>query len=130
MTIPTLRALVKREKKGFNPLPSREEIAQYQPTTLVTITKAGKQKNLVAEVIETPDILGRVQVRLVKTNRKKTLFWWEIELHQLTTPDAEDEVPPATLAPIIKQFVLQDTDGKYGGLSDNDVESVRELPGN
>ena len=126
VTIPTLRALVRRENKGFNPLPSKEEIAQYQPTTLITITKPGRQKNWVAEVLGTPDILGRVQVRLVKTNRKKTLFWWEIELHQLTTPDVEEEVPPATLAPIIKQFVLQDTDGKYGGLSDNDVESVRE----
>ena len=126
VTIPTLRALVRRENKGFNPLPSKEEIAIYQPTTLVTITKPGRQKNWVAEVIDTPDILGRVQVRLVKTNRKKTLFWWEIELHQLTTPDVEEEVPPASLPSIIKQFVLQDTDGKYGGLSENDVESVRD----
>ena len=126
VTIPTLRALVRRENKGFNPLPSKEEIAQYQPTTLVTITKPGRQKNWVAEVMDTPDILGRVQVRLVKTNRKKTLFWWEIELHQLTTPEGEEEVPPASLPSIIKQFVLQDTDGKYGGLSENDVESVRD----
>ena len=126
VTIPTLRALVRRENKGFNPLPSREEIAGFQPTTLITITKPGRQKNWVAEVIDTPDILGRVQVRLVKTNRKKTLFWWEIELHQLTTPNLEEEVPPASLPPIIKQFVLQDTDGKYGGLSENDVESVRD----
>ncbi|HEY9807896.1 MAG TPA: hypothetical protein V6D13_01020 [Halomicronema sp.] len=126
VTIGTLRALVRREKKGFNPLPSAEEIAIYQPSTLVTIIKPGRQKNWVAEVIETPDILGRVQVRLVKNNRKKTLFWWEVELHQLTTPDIEDELPPASLPQIIKQFVLQDTDGKYAPLSENDVESVRE----
>ncbi|MCT7953215.1 hypothetical protein NG798_25795 [Ancylothrix sp. C2] len=125
-TIPTLRALVKRENKGFNPFPTAEEIAQYQPATLVTITKKGKFKNWVAEVIDSPDILGRVQVRLVKTNAKKTFFWWEIELHQLTTPDIEEEVPPAFIPPIINQFVLQDRDGKYGCLSDNDMANVRE----
>ncbi|MCT7952958.1 hypothetical protein NG798_24475, partial [Ancylothrix sp. C2] len=126
VTIPTLRALVKRENKGFNPFPTAEEIAIYQPATLVTITKKGKFKNWVAEVINTPDIFGRVQVRLVKTNAKKTFFWWEIELHQLTTPDVEEEVPPAFIPPIINQFVLQDRDGKYGCLSDNDMANVRE----
>ncbi|MCT7952940.1 hypothetical protein NG798_24385 [Ancylothrix sp. C2] len=126
VTIPTLRALVKRENKGFNPFPTAEEIAIYQPATLVTITKKGKFKNLVAEVIETPDIFGRVQVRLVKTNAKKTFFLWEIELHQLITPDVEEEVPPAFIPPIINQFVLQDRDGEYGCLSDNDMANIRE----
>ncbi|MCT7953308.1 hypothetical protein NG798_26265, partial [Ancylothrix sp. C2] len=126
VTVSTINALVRREEKGFNPLPSREEIAIYQPATLVTIIKPGKFKNLVAEVLETPDRLGRVQVKAVKTNRKHTFFWWEIELHQLTTPDVEEEIPPAFLPPIINQFVLQDRDGEYGCLSDNDMASVRE----
>ena len=125
VTISTLRTLVRREKKGFNPLPTPEEIAIFQPTVLVNVIKNGKHKNWVAEVMEEPDALGRVQVMMLKTNRKSTLFWWEIEPHQLTTPDAEDEIPVTELEPIIKEFVVEGGDDKYYPLPMYDVQRVK-----
>ncbi|MCT7953380.1 hypothetical protein NG798_26630 [Ancylothrix sp. C2] len=125
VTISTLKTLVRRERKGFNPLPTPKEIAIFQPTVLVTVTKNGKHKNWVAEVMEEPDALGRVQVRMLKTNRKSTLFWWEIEPHQLITPDVEDEIPITELEAIIKEFVVEGADDKYYPLPMYDVLRVK-----
>ena len=102
LTISTIRALVRRETKGFNSLPTSEEIAIYQPTNLVTITKTGKIKNRVAEVLETPDTLRLVQVKQVKTNRKRTLFCWKIKLHQLTTPEIKVPIRNLTSPQIVR----------------------------
>lgn len=121
-----IKALVKREKKGFNPLPTPKEIEQYQPMILVNIIKEGKYKNLVAEVSEKPDALGRVQVMFLKNNRKRTFFWWEIEPHQLITPDVEEEIPTGELEGIIKEFVEDGGDDKYYPLAMQDVYNIKK----
>jgi hypothetical protein len=79
----------------------------------------------VAEVVEEPDALGRVQVMMLKTNRKSTLFWWEIEPHQLTIPDADSEIPITELEALIKEFVVEGGDDKYYPLPMYDIDKVK-----